>query len=471
MGASNAAAPAGAAGAAPRDLVAELPEQTVAGPVRALRRQEHRGAALVHVADALERPLAPPEVQQCAEALLVGGVLEWLVAAEDGRKAGPLHERGEDEIDEAAFVAGAAPVVEPARRVLMEGAVAAPERAVVLGQLRELPGHPQFAARTEIREHGETGTDGVVDPLLEGTFELVALGPLMVHGATVDHEGGDRGRPLVGQHHRIVPVQHGLDDGDGGDDRGHRHVPVQEAQLPRTGDERIEGASDVDDREPGDGSGILDRREAVPGRVHDEERRVGVVRHQRVHGHDGVDAAAEGDEGAPGFRLVGSGPAGRRVRADQVQGVEVDLVAIGELAEAVHVEVGEEGALVRRRRMAAQVDGRGGRRLVVRHASDEEEEAQRAQDGLVVPRPVWPEREVFGERMASGRVPAGHRSRGGVDEEPVVAELVVSSHGRWGGGPWDGPLCYGGRSAGAATLTRRAEPAARTARRAGPSGR
>ena len=52
------------------------------------------------------------------------------------------HERRQDQVDEAALVAAAAPVIEAARRVDVERAVTAAERAVVLGEPRRTAGPP-----------------------------------------------------------------------------------------------------------------------------------------------------------------------------------------------------------------------------------------------------------------------------------------------------------------------------------------
>ena len=69
------------------------------------------------------------------------------------RRSAGGHERGQDQVDEAALVALAAPVVEPCGRVDVEGPVAAAERVVVLGELGEALRPP--TARCTGRSDGE----------------------------------------------------------------------------------------------------------------------------------------------------------------------------------------------------------------------------------------------------------------------------------------------------------------------------
>src|SRR5580704_15514081 len=137
----------------PRHLVAQPAQLPAVLPVRALGRQEHGGAALVDVAHALKGAGVVAETEQGTEARLVGRVLQRLGPPEDRLEVGARHVGRQDEVDEAALVARPAPVVEPPRRVLVEGAVAAAEDMVVLAPPRELLGHPQLGARAEIAEH------------------------------------------------------------------------------------------------------------------------------------------------------------------------------------------------------------------------------------------------------------------------------------------------------------------------------
>ena len=62
--------------------------------------------------------------------------------------------------------------------------------------------------------------------------------------------------------------------------------------------------------QPGDGRGVLNGGEALVGRLDHAQCGARVVRHQRRHRDDGVDATAERDEGPSRVGLV----AGRRGR-------------------------------------------------------------------------------------------------------------------------------------------------------------
>src|SRR6202035_780330 len=123
---------------------------------RPLRGEQRGGPALADLADALERLAVGQRAQQRAELRGQGlrrvGVGQRLLAAEDGAELLGGQERGQDQVDEAALVAPAAPVVEPLGLVQVEGPVAAAERAVVLGQPGEPQRDPQLAERAQERE-------------------------------------------------------------------------------------------------------------------------------------------------------------------------------------------------------------------------------------------------------------------------------------------------------------------------------
>ena len=87
----------------------------------------------------------PPSPSRARNRSSLAGVLERLVAGEHDARSARVHEGRQDEVDEAALVAAAAPVVEAPRRILVEGAVAAAKDPVVLGELCEPLGHPQLA--------------------------------------------------------------------------------------------------------------------------------------------------------------------------------------------------------------------------------------------------------------------------------------------------------------------------------------
>ena len=118
---------------------------------------------------------------------------------------------------------------------------------------------------------------------------------------------------------------------------GDGHVPVEEAELLRAPHEGIDLPGDAGDGQAGHRRRVLDGREAVAGWVDDAQRGIRVVRRDRLDGHDGVDAPAEGDQRPARFGVVGHGRRRRRVGAVDAQAAQVDAVAVGELGQTVHV--------------------------------------------------------------------------------------------------------------------------------------
>src|ERR1700733_49868 len=123
-------------------------EQLAAGPVGPLRGEQRRSPALADLAHALERLAggggAERGTELVGQAGAVAGIragtvvaVQRLVPPEDRFQLGGRHERRQDQVDEAALVAAAAPVGEPERLVDMKGTVTAAERVVVLGQRGE----------------------------------------------------------------------------------------------------------------------------------------------------------------------------------------------------------------------------------------------------------------------------------------------------------------------------------------------
>ena len=148
----------GAAG----DLGREFLQQRACPARSGLLGGEHdRGAALVDLADALERLGARAE--QRLELRLQLRVVERLrpAAAAIGREDRPelfrRHERGQDQVDEAALVALAAPVVEAAPGVDVKGPVTAAERAVVLRQVRRTAPPPTARCGRGARRSSRAG--------------------------------------------------------------------------------------------------------------------------------------------------------------------------------------------------------------------------------------------------------------------------------------------------------------------------
>src|SRR5262245_17002952 len=118
-------------------------------PVGPLGGQDHGGPALVDVADALPRLGRPGRVDQRLERGQQAEVVERLPAGEHLGQVVGAEERAEDEVDEAALVALAAPVVEPAGGVDVEAPIAALEGAVVLGHAGEPLGDEELGVGAE----------------------------------------------------------------------------------------------------------------------------------------------------------------------------------------------------------------------------------------------------------------------------------------------------------------------------------
>src|SRR5271166_3487926 len=134
MGAPRLQEGTGVGGRIVAQLGAQSHQEIGAGAVSPPCCEDQGGSAFVGVPDTLERLGAVAQAEERTEPLLVGRILQWLIAGVDGFELHAVHERGEDEVDETALVAAAAPVVEPLRRVLVEGAVAAAKGAVILRQ-------------------------------------------------------------------------------------------------------------------------------------------------------------------------------------------------------------------------------------------------------------------------------------------------------------------------------------------------
>ena len=88
------------------------------------------------------------------------------------------------------------------------------------------------------------GTQYREDEVAECLLEVGALGPLVVHGDPVGHEGGHGGGPLVGQHDGVATVEDGRHEAAAADDRGDGHVPVEEAELGGAPDQGVDGAQE-----------------------------------------------------------------------------------------------------------------------------------------------------------------------------------------------------------------------------------
>ena len=340
------------------------------------RGQQHRGAALGDLADALERLGARAE--QRPE---LGGqprIVERLPGhREDPPQRLVWQERREDQVDEAALVALPAPMVEPSRPFGIKSLVAAPERAVVRLERRELLPHPEFGAVPEPGEIPGERRRASCQHVPEGRLERLALGELVVDRASLVFERRDGRRPLIRHHHRVPVLQHRGQHRDRRQDPGHRHVPVEEAEFGRAQQLRVDLPFRADHREPGHRGRLLDRVEPVGGPAHHEQRRVRQPA-DSLHRDDRVDPAAErhqrplpqggSGDGSPQERGVGGRPPGLAERASRCRRGQVQGVTVGELAQALEVELAEEAEFGLGQRGLAEVDHRRRRGLVVRDA-------------------------------------------------------------------------------------------------------
>ena len=256
----------------------------------------------------------------------------------------------------------------------------------------------------------------------------------MVDGPAVDDQVADRGRPLVGHHHRVAPPEHRRHHGDGRDDPGDRDVPVEKAQLAggpqHLGVERALGS---DDGQPGHRGRALDGTEAVAPGVDDEQGAGREPAADRLDGDDRVDPAAEGDQGSGGGRVVDDHRVGPAVGSLDLQPGQVEAVAVGELAQALDVEGAQEGPFGGGGHRVAQVDDGRGRSLVVRDAEEQKDQPGRRPGGRAGPVPLGPEGHALGEVPLADRVPTGQPAQPGVDLVAVIAEPVG---GRRGVGHW-----------------------------------
>ena len=147
------------------------------------------------------------------------------------------------------------------------------------------------------------------------------------------------------------------------------------------------------------------------------------ARPHEFDGHDRVDAAAERHQRPPlaaHGRRPGSGVERRRLDA---QAGQVEPVAVGELAQPVHVERAQEGGARRGRRACRQLDHGRRRGLVVRHARQQVDQRAASVDLGPSHRPPPGKATPLDERPAVERVAAGQRAA--VDVVALVAEDVA----------------------------------------------
>ena len=292
-------------------------------------------------------------------------------------------------------------------------------------EIRELPAHPQLGP---VPQPGEV-IGAAREYTAERGLEVGALGVLVVHRAALVLQRRDGRRPLVGHDDRVPVLEHRGEHRDRGQDPGHRHVPVEEAQFGRAQQLRVDLPLGPHHRQPGDRGRLLDRREPVGRPAHHEQRGVGQPP-DPLHDHDRVDPAAERDEGSLWCRwllLAGSlgvGPVCLDAQRGQVQGV-----AVGELTEALEVELAQEGQLGVGQRGRTQVDDRRRRGLVVGHAREQEHQPRGGPGRVGMPARAGGQRDAFGELPPVQRIPAGQGAELLVHGPVLVPEHASAS--RW----------------------------------------
>ena len=213
--------------------------------------------------------------------------------------------------------------------------------------------------------------------------------------------------------------------------------PLQEAELGGAQQLRVDLPPGPQHRQPADRGRPLDRREPVTRAADDEERDVAGPLADALHGHDRVDAAAEGDKRAQAalplavslavrraLAWPSAGAAGRvrGLRRLDAQVAEVEAVAVGVLAQARQVELAQEGPLAAGQRGVAEVDHRRRGRLVIGDAREQVDEPRGGAGRGRVPGGAGRERHPFRELPPVERVPAGQQPPVGVGGEPFVPE-------------------------------------------------
>ena len=307
---------------------------------------------------------------------------------------------------------------------------------MIRAERRELLSDPQLGPVPQPGEVLRQRGLGSGEHAAEGRLEAGTLGVLVVHRTALVLERRDGRRPLVGHDDRVPVVEHRGHDRDRGQDPGHRDVPVEEAELGGAQQLRIDLPLGPHHRQPGDRGRLLDRREPV-GRPADHEQRGIGQPPDPLHHHDRVDPAAERDEraladgGLPRARSMAAGA----TRFD-TEGGEVQVVAVGELAEALQVELAEEGQLGAAQRGRAKVDDRRRRGLVIGHPGQQEHQASGRPGRFGVPPRAGRQRDAFGELPPVQRVPAAQhpplRVRGPrpVPEHPPASQWVRHPTGK-----------------------------------------
>src|ERR1700761_2412211 len=133
-----------------------------------------------------------------------------------------------------------------------------------------------------------------------------------------------------------------------------------------------------------------------------------------------------------GWRALGGGWWRGELGAFDPESGQVEAVAVGELAQAVEVEVAQEGPLAAGEGQVAGVDDRGRGGLVVGDAGQQEDQAGGGRGGRVGPVGAGAEGDLLGEPPSVHAVVAGQLAGGRVDLVGLVAEFVAPRRSRIG---------------------------------------
>ena len=165
-------------------------------------------------------------------------------------------------------------MVEAWRRVLGEGAVTAPEDAVVAGAAGRTARDPELGARPKIGEDGQRRSQCGPDDVAEAPLEGLALRPLVVHDHLAGDQGGDGRRPLVGEHDGVAPLSTAATTAAAVTTAVTGTCPFRKP-ISRNGAPADRSGARRAARQTRDGGRLLDGGEAVVERMDDAERRVG----------------------------------------------------------------------------------------------------------------------------------------------------------------------------------------------------
>ena len=171
------------------DFRDESLEMAVTGTIASTRCGHECLTAFRLIANAFKGSGSIAGSNENSELLAEIRVLKRLAPTKDGSELLRGEVRGENEVDEEALVADAAPVVESALGILMEGSVTRSEDMVVLIEAGEDLGDRYLGAVPEPREVLEA-LDPASNECAEAGFEDGSFRPLVIDGPAGPFRGG-----------------------------------------------------------------------------------------------------------------------------------------------------------------------------------------------------------------------------------------------------------------------------------------